>query len=88
MGLGERNKEGDSLVSYPMNINRKQEVVISAPLLEGDSIPNMATTTGQITQQLQPHFTETNTTTLSSPVMMGGPYPDITIHVLDENASW
>lgn len=27
-----------------MNMKRKQAVVISAPLLDGDSIPNMATT--------------------------------------------
>lgn len=27
-----------------MNMKRKQEVVIKAPLLDGDSMPNMATT--------------------------------------------
>lgn len=30
--------------TYPMNMKRKQAVVISAPRLEGDSIPSIATT--------------------------------------------
>lgn len=30
--------------SHPMNMKRKQAVVIKAPLLDGDSIPSMATT--------------------------------------------
>lgn len=30
-----------------MNMKRKQEVVIKAPLLDGDSMPNMATTMTQ-----------------------------------------
>lgn len=31
-----------------MNIKRKQEVVIKAPLLDGDNIPNIATTMGKM----------------------------------------
>lgn len=34
----------ESSDTYPMNMKRKQAVVISAPRLEGDSIPSMATT--------------------------------------------
>ena len=34
-----------ALSTHPMNMNRKQEVVIKAPLLDGDNIPNIATTT-------------------------------------------
>jgi hypothetical protein len=30
--------------TYPMNMKRKQAVVMRAPRLEGDSIPSMATT--------------------------------------------
>lgn len=42
--------------TYPMNMKRKQAVVISAPRLEGDSIPSIATTaegTGQGTAALR-----------------------------------
>lgn len=36
---------GDILThTYPMNMKRKQAVVMRAPRLEGDSIPSMATT--------------------------------------------
>lgn len=31
--------------TYPMNMKRKQAVVMRAPRLEGDNIPSMATTT-------------------------------------------
>lgn len=31
--------------TYPMNMKRKQAVVMRAPRLEGDSMPSMATTT-------------------------------------------
>lgn len=31
--------------TYPMNMKRKQAVVMRAPRLDGDSIPSMATTT-------------------------------------------
>lgn len=34
----------DEYGSYPMNMKRKQAVVIKAPLLDGDNMPNMATT--------------------------------------------
>lgn len=34
----------EAVVTYPMNMKRKQAVVISAPRLEGDSIPSIATT--------------------------------------------
>lgn len=34
----------DKYGSYPMNMKRKQAVVIKAPLLDGDSMPNIATT--------------------------------------------
>jgi hypothetical protein len=33
-----------TLGTYPMNMKRKQDVVIRAPRLDGDNIPNMATT--------------------------------------------
>lgn len=35
---------GSSGDTYPMNMKRKQAVVINAPRLEGDSIPSIATT--------------------------------------------
>lgn len=48
--VGERKGGQDSTAvgssgdTYPMNMKRKQAVVINAPRLEGDSIPSIATT--------------------------------------------
>ncbi len=47
-------------VAYPINMKRKQAVVIKAPLLDGDNMPNMATT-----------MTDTHTIVLARPLHTG-----------------
>lgn len=44
LGRGRTARGGSRGGTYPMNMKRKQAVVISAPRLEGDSIPSIATT--------------------------------------------
>lgn len=48
----------DRNYSYPMNMKRKQAVVIKAPLLDGDNMPNMATTMIHKHTHTQEHVTE------------------------------
>lgn len=48
--------------SYPINIKRKQAVVIRAPRLDGDNMPSMATTSS---------YTHTNTPLVISVSLTG-----------------